>query len=52
VNANTGEAVSWHTPQMILPVSRSLRMRFDQMSSEPVFLQARASLSYELRPAT
>ena len=52
VNVNTGEAVSWHTPQMILPVSRSLRMRFDRMSSEPVFLQARASLSYELRPAT
>jgi len=52
VDSKTGEAVPWHTPQMILPVSRRLKLRFDQGSLDLALLQARASLSYELRPAT
>ncbi|UCG87018.1 MAG: histone deacetylase [Gemmatimonadota bacterium] len=52
VDVKTGEPIPWHTPQMILPVSKKLKERFDQASSEQAFLRARAALSYELRLAT
>ncbi len=49
VEVVSGNQATWHTPQMILPVSRRLDRRFDGSDFGGAFQRARSGLSYRLK---
>jgi acetoin utilization deacetylase AcuC-like enzyme len=50
IDTKTGQPVVWHAPQMILPVSEKLKLRFDHSSSVLASVRPRTSHSQVQRP--
>ena len=50
VDRQSGAAVPWHTPPMIMPVSERLEARLGSAGSEEESLEAGAGLVYGLKP--